>query len=81
MASVFDPDLVESTTLISDDRVVEVYKVGGGTLGRHYTGMWGYYLARRGEQLAAGSDLYTGTPADHAAVAQLVLDIFDTQEH
>lgn len=80
MAHAFDPELVESTVLSSDGHAVDVYKIGGGTLGRAYEGLWGYRLVRGGQEVASGADLRTGVPKTHDEAAQLVLDIFDPQE-
>lgn len=80
MSQAFDPDLVESLTPIGEDRIVEVYKIGGGTLGRSYEGLWGYRFTRRGHQIASGTDLHAGTPKTHDEVAQIILDIFDPPE-
>lgn len=73
--SPFDPELIEATTLLSDGRIVELYKIGGGTLGRAYEGYWGWRFVSR-DRTESGIDLYTGTPATHDTAAGIVLDHF-----
>lgn len=78
-ARTFDPDLSETTVEI-DDHSVDVYKLGGGTLGNSYEGFWGYRLRRGDTVIAAGGDLHTGMPKTHAEAAQLVVEIFVIDE-
>jgi len=80
MAAGFNPELIECRTLVNDSSVVDLYKVGGGTLGKTYAGMWGYRLYREERLIASGEDLYTGTPKTHDEAAQLVLDFYPNQE-
>jgi len=54
---------------------VRVSKVGGGTLGRAYTGHWHYRIVINGT-VHQGSDLHTGTPKTHAEAATQVADFF-----
>jgi hypothetical protein len=81
MTGVFDPELVELTIAYGHGEV-EVYKIGGGTLGRSYGGLWGYRLTHgpSAEVVASGEDLRTGAPKTHDQAARIVLDIFDQQE-
>lgn len=58
------------------EHVVSVAKVGGGTVGREYTGNWSYVVATvSGEILAKGSDLYTGTLHMHWEAARTALEL------
>lgn len=77
MSTPFDPELTELTTTPDTDVVVEIYKVGGGTLGRAYEGRWGYRISRGGHVLASGEDLHTGTPKTHEEAAVIVTDFLD----
>lgn len=74
MPTVFDKTLIEFT-LIKAGRLIEIYKLGGGTDGKRYSGHWGYRILHQGTTMAAGEDLYTGTPKTHHEAAGLVLDI------
>lgn len=78
MASTFDPQLTELTYLTSNS-MVDVYKVGGGTLGQAYEGRWGYLVRRHGTVVGSGEDLNTGTPKTHQQAAQLACDFLPTQ--
>jgi hypothetical protein len=74
----FDPELIEKTIEI-ESVSVDVYKIGGGTLGRSYIGFWGYRVRRGDQKIAAGGDLYTGMPKTHVEAATLAHVIF--REH
>ena len=74
MANTFDPELIESTAVV-DPHTVDVYKTGGGTVGKAYTGYWGYCITRRGRVVASGEDLHTGMPKTHEQVVDIVLHI------
>lgn len=76
----FDHELVEHTFTTDYLNTVEVYKVGGGTWGQSYEGFWGFRLSRGEVALASGESLHTGTPKNHAQVAILVAEIFETEE-
>lgn len=68
----------EFATLILDLRVA-VSKVGGGTVGRKYTGDWVYEIRRgshTGRVLMHGRDLHTGTPKTHAEAAKLAARMY-----
>lgn len=86
MDTGFDSGLIEFTAPIaeldpsadsSSDAVVDVYKVGGGTLGESYSGDWGYRVRRGGRVEISGEDLRTGMPRDHRQTARLVLGFID----
>lgn len=82
MASNFDPELIELTFYPDQDLVsrVEVYKVGGGTRGRKYTGFWGYRLSQGDRVIGSGDDLYTGMPKTHSEAVQIALDHFQSEQ-
>lgn len=82
----FDPEMVEFRTTVghlhgspASDVTVEVYKLGGGTLGHEYEGDWGYRVSRLLDRqvLAQGEDYRTGTPHSHARVARDVAKLVD----
>lgn len=77
--SRFRPELVEATTLVSDGRAVDVYKVGGGFLGDRYAGRWGWRIRSATKPLGSGEDFRTLRPVDHDEVASLVLDHFSVR--
>lgn len=81
-SAAFDPELVEFTLHPEQATVskVEIYKVGGGTRGRAYEGLWGYAATRDDQVLASGEDLYTGMPKTHQEAAQILLEIIDDRE-
>jgi hypothetical protein len=86
----FEPELDEELDHTSGDgRKVRVMvsKVGGGTLGRAYTGRWEYavVLPTRNDETAGvmvlvGSDLETGMPKTHAEAAKTLLEIAEDVE-
>lgn len=75
----FRPELIEATTLVSDGRAVDVYKVGGGFLGGRYAGRWGWRIRSATKPLGSGEDFRTLRPVDHDEVASLVLDHFSVR--
>lgn len=74
MPTVFDPELVEFTGRAEIGEAVEIYKVGGGSLGKAYEGLWGYRVSIGNEVVASGEDLCTGMPKTHKEAARLVLE-------
>lgn len=72
MAQVFDPQLIKHSARI-DDAVVDIYKVGGGTLGKAYIGQWGYRIARQDQETVQGQQLSTGLPYTHQEAAVLAV--------
>lgn len=80
MATGFDPELTEFHLHTGHGDEIDLYKVGGGTLGHTYDGLWGYRLTRRGKLVGDGETLRTGTPKTHQEAALLVLDFFSIQE-
>lgn len=75
----FRPELIEATTLVSDGRAVDVYKVGGGFLGDRYSGRWGWRVRSAAKHLGSGEDFRTLRPVDHDEVADLVLEHFSVR--
>lgn len=62
---------------------VSVNKVGGGTLGRAYEGLWEFRVSEPDSSdrtLWFGRDLNTGTPKTHMQAALDVADFFDSLE-
>lgn len=56
---------------------VEVSKVGGGTVGREYTGRWFYAVYDvLGTLVASGDDYVTGMPHTHRWVARDIASIY-----
>lgn len=80
MAAPFDPELVELTGLAETGEVVEIYKVGGGSLGTAYEGLWGYRASTGNEVVASGADLRTGMPKTHDEAARLVLELLQQDQ-
>lgn len=73
MTTVFDKSLIEFT-LIKDGHLIEVYKIGGGTNDKRYSGDWGYRVLHQGDTLTAGEDLCTSTLKTHHEVAAIALE-------
>ena len=65
---------------------IQVEKLGGGTLGKKYDGIWRYIATHTnsGEEITRGQDYETGTPRTHDEVAEIladyVIDTYDIQE-
>lgn len=74
MPTRFDHQLTEATHLTTNS-MVDIYKVGGGTLGNAYIGLWGYRVRRHGKVIASGEDLRTGMPVTHEQAAELACEI------
>jgi hypothetical protein len=62
--------------LRTDHQTVMIYvsKVGGGTVGKSYSGSWAWSCVIDGEETGHGDDLSTGMPKTHAETARLVAD-------
>lgn len=76
-SSSFDPELIEFHLRTDEGDTVDLYKLGGGTLGRSYEGLWGYRHVRGRVEIASGQDLRTGTPKTHQEAALLVIEFSD----
>jgi hypothetical protein len=57
--------------------MVEISKVGGGTVGRRYQGLWSYRITANGKVIAKGDDLRTGSPARHEEAARIAYGFVD----
>jgi hypothetical protein len=52
------------------DLTIEVAKVGGGTVGRAYTGWWQIVVTYAGREVYRTDDLHTGSPCTHRVAAR-----------
>lgn len=57
--------------------VICVDKIGGGTLGSSYTGLWKVLYIGLGDMHEKG-ELHTGTPKTHAEVAKIFADFLSS---
>jgi hypothetical protein len=59
---------------IVGDVTVQVEKLGGGTVGKAYTGVWRYIVTRSGgsEEIRRGQDVESGSPWTHAEAARFI---------
>jgi hypothetical protein len=70
----FEP---EYTTTTDNGLTVQIEKLGGGTVGNAYAGLWRYIVTTAsGTFVARGQDVATGMPHTHAEVAEMVADSF-----
>ncbi|KQX43550.1 hypothetical protein ASD97_26135 [Streptomyces sp. Root63] len=63
--------------------VVEIEKLGGGTVGKQYTGEYWRYIAKfsGGKEIARGQDFHMGMPSTHQNAAEAVFDmVCNTEE-
>lgn len=61
----------EHTHTDDNGLTVQVEKLGGGTVGREYTGTWRYIATDSdGNEVARGQDCDTGMPHSHDHVAR-----------
>lgn len=77
--SALHPQDWEYETVTHDGATVLVSKVGGGTIGRYYSGAWHYSYSRR-DRHEEGSNLILGTPHDHAGAASVVVHHLTTDD-
>lgn len=56
------------------DWTIYISKIGGGTVGKAYTGDWCYLVedAATNEVIKQGSDLHTGTAKTHRQAARIL---------
>lgn len=60
---------------VQDTKVkIEIEKLGGGTVGKAYAGMWRYVVTADGYEMTRGQDFNTGTPKTHKEAARMLLD-------
>lgn len=62
------------TTDVEPALIIEIEKLGGGTVGELYTGTWRYRAYYGGHLFAQGQDLETGTAYCHDGAAQVLAD-------
>lgn len=55
-----------------DGVVVQVEKLGGGTVGKRYDGTWRYIVTRNGEEVRRGQDLQHSSPMTHFEIAWIL---------
>lgn len=60
---------------LDPETFVRISKVGGGTVGREYSGYWHYTIVMAGAVSDRGSNLYTGSPHTHEAAAFLIWEL------
>jgi hypothetical protein len=51
--------------------MVEMSKVGGGTVGRRYSGRWSYRITQNGKVVAEGEDMNTPKVVTHEEAARI----------
>lgn len=60
---------------------VQVEKLGGGTVGREYSGTWRYVVSNAdGVEIARAQDCETGMPHTHAWVADMIAGYFTPED-
>lgn len=71
-----------NTRMLQDRTIVslEVSKVGGGTVGESYDGLWEVAIASNAGPLAMIHDLHTGTPKTHEEVIDIALDFYESDQ-
>lgn len=63
------------------DLRIQVEKLGGGTLGRDYDGVWRYVVSdQHGTELVRAQDFKAGTPLSHHVVSMRIAEYFDDAE-
>lgn len=59
---------------------VEIEKLGGGTIGEMYVGIWRYMIFHSVSDpdslIVKGQDLHSGTPINHLEAARSALDFY-----
>lgn len=58
--------------------MVEISKVGGGTVGRRYSGRWSYRITVKGKVVAEGEDMNTPRVYTHEEAARVAWGFQDT---
>ena len=67
-------DFAPEYVTVIDGTVIEIEKLGGGTLGRAYSGTWRCQYTPPGDVPHFTQDLTTGTPKTHAQAAVLLAE-------
>lgn len=70
----------EAVVLLDDGVIVRVSKVGGGTVGHSYRGVWHYRVEVPLEDVVQGSDFESGSKLTHAEAAEQILDLVIGEE-
>lgn len=71
----FDSELSVSIPQMNDgDKTlsIQIEKLGGGTVGKSYTGTWRYRVLWAGKEVYKAQDLETPTPTSHEEAASLI---------
>lgn len=58
--------------------MAEMSKVGGGTVGRRYSGRWSYRFTQNGKVVAEGEDMNTPKVVTHEEAARIAWGFHDT---
>ena len=73
----YPSDDAHEATYAMPNGQVSVSKVGGGTVGRTYSGSWHYLVSDlSGEVIARGSDYQSYFPSSHQGVALVIAQEF-----
>jgi hypothetical protein len=71
-------DFYPEYSTVIDGWIIEIEKLGGGTIGKSYDGHWRYIVTDAfGEEITRGQDLYTGAPATHDEAALILWGFLD----
>lgn len=72
-------DFEAEYTWVSDSgATVQIEKLGGGAVGREYSGTWRYIVTGPdGAEWGRGQDLTTGMPRGHHFVAKMAAEYFE----
>jgi len=60
------------------DLTIEIAKVGGGTVGRSYTGQWQAVVIYAGREVYRYDELYTNQACTHLGAARHLADFMST---
>lgn len=73
----FEADAVFTVSKLNagdPELTIAIEKLGGGTVGDAYEGIWRYVVTFAGEVIRYGQDLHTGYPTTHEGAAVLLAD-------
>jgi hypothetical protein len=60
------------------DLAIQIAKVGGGTVGRAYTGQWQAVITYAGREIYRTDDLYTNQACTHQGAARHLADFMSS---
>jgi len=60
---------------------ISVSKLGGGTLGESYEGLWEFRVYIKGNPVITGTDLRTGIPQTHEETARIVAGFLSSGQY